>query len=186
MASDEERLAEWLLLAECRAGNSAAWRQLVDQYQTGLLAAIRLRLGPKGRDQNLTEEIVQRVWCGLLENDYRRLRDYDSTIGGLTTFLAALARAELASYFRERFLQRRIEGASLANRQPQGSKDLSWLTTERVREFLATLPLHERVFFEDYLFPGSGKSPRRPYSRSSISRLRKLILSKLRIFLGID
>jgi len=79
------------LIERIRAGETDAWRKLVDRYQGRLVQFARRRLN----DVNTAEDIAQEVLVGFLQ----ALPRYDAT-RSLETFLFAIAHNKLIDHFR--------------------------------------------------------------------------------------
>lgn len=79
------------LIDRIRAGDSAAWRKLIDRYQGRLVQFARRRIG----DANAAEDIAQEAFIGLLQ----ALPRYDSA-RSLETFLFAIAHNKLIDHLR--------------------------------------------------------------------------------------
>ena len=57
--------SEQLILQRCRAGEQAAWQDLIREYRPRLEAWIEIRLRTKG---SVVDDITEAVWTGLTEH----------------------------------------------------------------------------------------------------------------------
>jgi DNA-directed RNA polymerase specialized sigma24 family protein len=57
--------SEHLILQRCRAGEQAAWQELIREYRPRLEAWIEIRLRTKG---SVVDDITEAVWTGLAEH----------------------------------------------------------------------------------------------------------------------
>jgi hypothetical protein len=140
-------MADLSLAKRCLAGEVGAWEQLYSQCQGTLLAAIGNMLGPRGADLSLTDEIAARVWYALVANDGQLLERYGATYYevGLTTFLQALAKNEIARYFRSETRRRKRE-CLVVTQESSRQDGLADDIDAALSEFLVTLTPMERRF----------------------------------------
>ena len=114
------------LIEQVRAGESAAWRKLVDRYQGRLVQFARRRLN----DANAAEDIAQETLIGFLE----ALPNYDAS-RSIETFLFAIARHKLIDHLRrlgrrgavEAVMTESFADAQAVERAPSPS---SWLLSK--------------------------------------------------------
>ena len=100
--------ADALLAQRCLAGEVAAWEQLYRQCHEPLLASIRVMLGRQSSDAESGGRDRGNVWYALVADDGELLLQYDSA-NGARLVLRALAKDQLARYFREEVRRRQRE-----------------------------------------------------------------------------
>ena len=175
--------ADASLAQRCLAGEVAAWEQLYGQCHEPLLVSIRVMLGRQSSDASLVDEIAARVWYALVANDGELLLQYDPARGArLVTFLRALAKDELARYFREEVRRRQRELSALRERPQHLGKNLGQ-PANTLAEFLGTLTPHERGFCNDYLLTEPSVAAEGTHSTATIWQLSHRIYRKLLHFL---
>lgn len=168
-----------LLVNRCLDGDEAAWKQLYQQCQPGLLHLIRSRLNRRADDLDLAEEVAAAVWSSLLDRDSARLRHFDPVRGcRFLTYLAALARFEI----------RRLRGPrtgpgplpEIPDPQPDRSDEAL------LNEFLATLTPRERQFCESHLLASGPPTHPAPFSQANAWQLRHRVRRKILQFARTD
>ena len=84
--------AETLLVRQVRAGDAAAWRQLIERYEGRLLAFVDSRL----RDRAASEDVVQETFIGFLTSlpHYDEKRDMEA-------YLFSIAAHKLTDHLRK-------------------------------------------------------------------------------------
>jgi len=179
-------LADSRLAKRCLAGEPAAWEEFYTQCNWPLLLSIEVMLHPNNGDLNLVDEIAARVWYALIEKDGRLLARYDPRRGArLITFLRTVAKTEVRRHFRREGRRQRRERIALGGKPThQSGNDAE--TAAQLREFLPTLTVGERGFYEHHLAgcPSGGlKVGREPLSANA-RELRHRIRKKLLGFLG--
>ncbi len=83
--------SEWLI-DRIRAGDSAAWQDLIDAFEGRLSAFVRIRLS----DRDAVDDVVQETFMGLL----RSLPHYDST-RDLESYLFTIAAHKIRDHLRK-------------------------------------------------------------------------------------
>ncbi len=78
------------LLARCIRGDEQAWCRFVDRYAPVIYAAVRRVLAPRGA-QGSTSDVVQDVFVRLVRDNFRLLRNFDTTRASLVTYLTVIA-----------------------------------------------------------------------------------------------
>jgi len=177
------------LMGRCLAGEVSAWDELYCRCHAALSSSIKvLLLGGGDSDLNLVDEIAARVWYALIENDGRLLARFDPRRGArLITFLRAVAKTEVSRHFRRERRRQRRERIALRGRPSHQPADDAE-TAALLREFLPTLAVGEREFYEDHLagpLAGGGEIDREPLSVNA-RELRHRIREKLLRFLGYE
>ena len=150
-SNEEALLADSRLAKRCLAGEPAAWDEFYAQCHRPLLLLIEVMLDADHADSNRVDEIVARVWYALIENDGRLLARYDPQKGGrLITFLRTVAKTEVCRHFRREGRRQSCERIALRERPAHQRAD-DPQTTASLGEFLPTLTVGEREFYEDHL-----------------------------------
>ena len=91
------------LLAACARREGPAWELLLAEFGPWLAAAIRRQLGESGRAGTDEEraELLQELWCRLLQCDGRMLRAFRGTTHAEAgAYLAAIARSITVDHVR--------------------------------------------------------------------------------------
>ena len=182
-------IADLHLVDRCLNGEVVAWEELYTQCHEPLCAVIRARLRHGMADPNLVDELAARVWYAVVKNDGELLARYDPERGGrVVTFLRAIARDEIARYFRSEHRRMEREVASLRQRSNNPLKEVGVPVAASFNEFLRTLTPHEQNFCESYLMSEAGNSEvvlkSSPYSPANIWQLTHRIYKKMLAFLG--
>jgi DNA-directed RNA polymerase specialized sigma24 family protein len=181
-ADSEQSLAQ-----ACLAGVPGAWDVLYSRYHAELVERVRRRLAPRG-DRNLSEEIVSRVWYGLVRSNFAVLKRFDPERGsGLSDYFLGIARKEYAAYCRSerrRKIRERLAGLDVHAAAPSAT----WSQAGVFQEFLARLTKSERMFCLQELRLGEEStlgpaSPARPLSEANRRQLRRRVSRKLAKFL---
>jgi RNA polymerase sigma-70 factor (ECF subfamily) len=88
---DENQVAA-ALIRRCRAGDTAAWEELVHLYHRRVYNICYRFCGSPTDSQDLTQEVFLKL--------YRTLQSYDASRGSFMTWLAAMTRNLLVDHFR--------------------------------------------------------------------------------------
>lgn len=172
--------ADRQLVDRCLNGDPSAWDAMYQLFHHGLMASVKLLLGPGAWDRNLIEEIVARVWYSLVSRDGEVLDRFDPSRGcRLSTYLAQLARSEISRFFRSE--QRRRNRERVVS-QPGQSPTERQMEAE-LEEFLETLTPREKEFCANVLL---GESPEAlaSFSPTNAWKLQSRIRDKLRSYLS--
>lgn len=173
------------LIDRCLTGDQHAWTDLYRQFHDSLILSIQVLLGRDACRHDLVEDIAAKVWFMSVDNEGALLRQFDAERGcRLSTYLACIARFEIASHFRSE--RRRAVREAHACRQRSSVTDDSHLHGPMgigiaLREFLATLSPRESEFCSNYLLtsePAEGD-----YSAANRWQLRHRVRVKLWAFL---
>lgn len=174
---DEDRR----LVDRCLAGEADAWDELYHSFHGGLVATVRLLLGPAEWDINLVDEIVARIWYALVNRDGELLDRFDTSRGcRLSTYLAQLARSEISSFFRSE--RRRRNRERIASRT--GHEAAEDQMAAEFEEFFATLTPREKEFCAAILL-GHDPNAAETFSATNAWKLQSRIRSKLRSHFSI-
>ncbi|MBI3466180.1 MAG: sigma-70 family RNA polymerase sigma factor [Planctomycetes bacterium] len=168
------------LVDRCLKGDPTAWDTMYHLFHHGLMASVKLLLGPGAWDKNLVEEIVARVWYALVSRDGEVLDRFDPSRGcRLSTYLAQLARSEISRFFRSE--RRRRNRERTASKSGPNAMENQW--ESELEEFLETLTPREKEFCANVLL---GESPESLASFSSTNawKLQSRIRGKLRGYLS--
>lgn len=97
------------VIEACAAGDSAAWSHFVDRFEGSLRRGIAIALtGRRGHRQIQAEDLLQEVYCRLLEAGGRRLkRCRERDEAAIRAYLVRLARNVAIDYLRARRTVRR-------------------------------------------------------------------------------
>jgi DNA-directed RNA polymerase specialized sigma24 family protein len=173
--------ADRRLVDRCLSGDSRAWEELYLQFHDRLLISIRVMLGGGRADPNLVDEIAARVWYAVVADGAQLLARFQPQRGcRLSTFLAAIARAQAVAVFRS---EKRRRGRELmASRAECQSPEESLETMlAELDDFLATLTPREREFCGQVLLELTDTTEQ-AYSSANAWQLRSRIRVKLRRF----
>lgn len=179
------------LVDRCLRGEAGAWDELYRQCHPPLLLAIRLFLGHSSTRQDLIDDIAAKVWFTVVDGQNELLSRFDSQRGcRLTTFLAGVARNEIARHFRAERRRRYREIVAYHARYGNGNghsphwQSLAGMETA-LTEFLATLTPREREFCEGYLLAWTDNGDAN-YSASNRWQLQHRVRRKLWRFLRAE
>jgi len=115
-----EAISARCLLGACASGaNDNAWREFIRRFRKGLESGVRSGLRRLAYDapKDEIEDLLQEIYCRLLESDGRRLRATRGTTDG-----------EIGSYLRrlaENVVSDRVRAARAAKRQSSVVRSLS-------------------------------------------------------------
>ena len=166
------------LVDRCLSGESAAWDELYHGFHNGLVATVRLLLGPSEWDINLIDEIVARIWYALVSRDGELLGRFDVRRGcRLSTYLAQLARSEISSFFRSE--RRRRNRERIASRL--GHETAENEIAAEFEEFFRTLTPREMEFCAAVLL-GGDPAAAESFTATNAWKLQSRIRKKLRHF----
>lgn len=136
------------LLARCRRGEEAAFRELVDRYSPMVFALASRLVRPPLRPEDVAQEVFLRVHRGL--PDFRGEASLATWIYRIVTNAAFEARR------RERFQDVSLDDDSAA-RPPVGTRDRAYSDVElrdRLDKAMARLPEHYRVLVHGHYVKG--------------------------------
>ena len=145
--------ADEVLVRACRQGDPGAWEQLTRLYRDLVGRVVRrvaLRQGFRMGEVDL-EDIASEVFASLLEDDYRRLKRYDSRYP-LAAYLRLIARSHALDALRARRRRKRIESAGrppATPADPTSESDAADLR-KRLETLLAGLEERERAVIRLY------------------------------------
>ena len=81
------------------SGDKAAWDGFVGRNAPFVYAAVRRRLGPFGRNDDV-EDVVQDVFVKLCARDFRVLKTYDPARAKISTWLTVVANSTAIDHLR--------------------------------------------------------------------------------------
>jgi RNA polymerase sigma-70 factor (ECF subfamily) len=81
------------------AGDKAEWDRFVQRYARVIFAAVRRRLVPAGRVEDV-DDVAQDVFVKLCSREFHLLRSYDSGRAKLTTWLTVIATSTSIDHLR--------------------------------------------------------------------------------------
>ncbi len=108
----DENQAAASLIRRCRAGDTAAWAELVHVYNRRVYNICYRFCGSETDAQDLTQDVFLKL--------YRTLESYDASRGSFMTWLAAMTRNLLVDHFR-RTRQERLTDS--LDSSPAGEED---------------------------------------------------------------
>ena len=132
------------LAGRCIARQPGAWREFVDLYAPTVKALARryLRLHGHYPDESVLEDMLQDVMLALTRNDYKLLRNYDSTYA-FKTYLGVVTRTEVHRLLRKKRPQlgasEELEAAAPVGADASGAAEESE-TVEILEAALERLP----------------------------------------------
>jgi DNA-directed RNA polymerase specialized sigma24 family protein len=144
-----------LVVDRCVAGEAGAWDELYQRQHDGLCESIKSMFGARRGDPEVIEEIAARVWFRIVTHDAALLDRFDPGRGcRLSTFLAAVAKREVAEFVRSERRRRRREYVACRPEMQAGELWEPWPTADWPG-FVESLTPRERQFLvEDLLSPG--------------------------------
>lgn len=98
-----DRPQDWGKLLD---GEKAAWDRFVREHAGVIFGAVRGRLVPAGRTDDV-EDVVQEVFVKLCRNDFKLLRSYDPGRAKVTTWLTVIATTTSIDHLRRQRSGRR-------------------------------------------------------------------------------
>lgn len=150
------------------------------------MLAIQVLLGRDARRHDLVDDIAAKIWLMAIDNEGALLAQFDVDRGcRLSTFLASIARNEIASHFRSE--RRRILREAHACRHRAKVASDSHLQSPigigiALREFLSTLSPRENDFCKSHLLAIPSESAE-AYSATNRWQLQHRVRLKLWDFL---
>lgn len=182
----ERALADRKLIDRCLQKDQLAWNELYGQFHNSLILAIRVLLGRNASRFDLVDDIAAKVWYMAIDHEGALLDQFDAQRGcRLSTYLAGIARHEIASHFRSE--RRRALREMDACRQRSSVSNDSHLQTPigigiALREFLSTLSPRENEFCSSHLLATPDESDV-TYSAANRWQLQRRVRVKLWAFL---
>src|SRR5690606_17050573 len=88
---ETQRAEDSRLVGRLTAGDAQAWSRVVERYGPVIYGAVHKTYRRYGRDSAYASDVVQDVFLRLCNDDYRLLRQYDSTRAALSTWLTIVA-----------------------------------------------------------------------------------------------
>jgi hypothetical protein len=137
-------------------------------------------VGPKAATSLLVDEIAASFWEGLFVRDCRRLRAFDADRAPLGAYLVGLAKAEVKAHHR----RRKAREVPFGNWEPLDTKSEA-LPKSTLQDFLGTLPLAQRTFFECHLLARPDDRHRDEMSPANLWQKRRRGFQKLKQFLEV-
>lgn len=96
------------VIERCAAGDGAAWNDFIARFEGTLRRGIAQAFGGAGPRRGLAEDLLQEVYCRLLEGDARRLRRCrERNETAIRAYLVRLARNVAIDHLRSRRTVRR-------------------------------------------------------------------------------
>jgi RNA polymerase sigma factor (sigma-70 family) len=181
--------ADRLLVERCLAGQAAAREQLVKQHQDRLRRSIRAGLGPdEAAKHDVVEDLAQKVWLSLFEKDGQRLGAYDPLQGSLDTYLASVARQQIAKYWRYRHHHPWHDAPQTPTSAPEltDGRVPEARTLEALEELCRHLTATEEEYCRTRLFALPDAAQPSPYSDAYQRKLNQRIRDKRNHYLRED
>ena len=110
----DENQAAAALIRRCRAGDTAAWAELVQLYNRRVYNICYRFSGSATDAQDLTQDVFLKL--------YRTLESYDSSRGAFMTWLAAMTRNLLVDHFRRTRQERLTDSLDSATAQAEAGE----------------------------------------------------------------
>jgi RNA polymerase sigma factor (sigma-70 family) len=82
-------------------GDVSAWDQFVETYSGAIFGSVSNTLRKSGRNMDDSTDIAQDVYVRLCKNDFRLLKQFDSTRAGLKTWLGVIASSATIDHLRK-------------------------------------------------------------------------------------
>lgn len=127
------------LLQKAFKGNAAAWREFYRRYNPIVWMSVRQHDVPP----NMADEVTQDIWLSLVEDDFRRLRAWDTQRSRLSAYFNVVVRNLIVDYLRSRKhtdLRRRIFLEDFLSEEDSGEMGL-----ENILHQHSHLPEQERL-----------------------------------------
>jgi DNA-directed RNA polymerase specialized sigma24 family protein len=178
----EESLSEQDLMARCLTGDQSAWNFLFNTYKAPLTFQIKSMVKEKSNDQDLVEEILERVWEALVEKGMDRLRVFDPKRCKLIGYLTTIAGQQYGQMVRSRRKRERHE-IPLHYLNPDSLSSRIDETTIYLKEIRSRLKGRQKEFLEKGLLEYSEKDKTLDLTPRNIQRLTHRLFRKVKDFL---
>lgn len=150
------------LIDRCLHGEKRSWEELTRRFGALVGAAVRntLRRARIRPDENEVEEVCQAVWVSLCEDDFRRLRSFESKCS-FTTWLTVLSTRRALDHLRTERRKGTLKNLPLeehatdlltdlrAGADPVASDD-----RELVLQSMGRIPAEDRLILKLYYLDG--------------------------------
>jgi DNA-directed RNA polymerase specialized sigma24 family protein len=171
--------SECLILQRCRAGEQAAWQELIREYRPRLEAWIEIRLRTKG---SVVDDITEAVWTGLAEHP-KQLCAFNPVRSRLFSYLVFLA----VHHIRRRRRSERAQAARVEplSEEPATADEGSTLPDSlMLEEIISSLPPRTREITETCVLGSNANLLERPPSRRCMKRVKQYLYRRCREYLS--
>jgi RNA polymerase sigma factor (sigma-70 family) len=100
--TDHPRKRDADLVIRLIEGGADAWQEFIDNFSSAIFGAVVNTLRKSGYGSDDSHDITQDVYLRLCKNDFRLLRQFDSTRAGLKTWLGVIASSATIDHLRRK------------------------------------------------------------------------------------
>jgi RNA polymerase sigma factor (sigma-70 family) len=100
--TDHPRKRDADLVVRLIDGGADAWQEFIDNFSSAIFGAVINTLRKSGYGSDDSHDITQDVYLRLCKNDFRLLRQFDSTRAGLKTWLGVIASSATIDHLRRK------------------------------------------------------------------------------------
>lgn len=100
--TDHPRKKDADLVVRLIGGSADAWQEFIDNFSSAIFGAVINTLRKSGYGSDDSHDITQDVYLRLCKNDFRLLRQFDSTRAGLKTWLGVIASSATIDHLRRK------------------------------------------------------------------------------------
>lgn len=100
--SDNPRQRDAKLVLRLVEGSTEAWDEFVETYSSAIFGAVINTLRRSGYGPDDSHDVSQDVYVRLCKNDFRLLKQFDSTRAGLKTWLGVVSSSATIDFLRRK------------------------------------------------------------------------------------
>ncbi len=100
--TDHPRKRDADLVLRLIGGGADAWQEFIDNFSSAIFGAVINTLRKSGYGSDDSHDITQDVYLRLCKNDFRLLRQFDSTRAGLKTWLGVISSSATIDHLRRK------------------------------------------------------------------------------------
>jgi len=90
------------LVVRLATGSAAAWQEFIDSFSSAIFGAVINTLRKSGYNSDDCHDVTQDVFVRLCKDDYRLLKQFDSTRAGLKTWLGVISSSTTIDHLRRK------------------------------------------------------------------------------------